>query len=279
MGKQSIADYVAAVDEASAFLRERLGSIPETAIILGTGLSGLTDVIDASKELAYTDIPGFPELTVQSHQGTLMRGTLAGTPVLALNGRAHLYEGYDATQVTFAVRVLGSLGIKTLIVSNACGGMRREFAPGDILLIEDHINLMGTNPLEGPNHDPWGPRFPDMSDPYAASLRALALSKASEIGVSLHEGVYISVVGPNLETRAEYRMLQRMGADVVGMSTVPEVLVAQHMGIQVLAFSIITDECDPDNLAPISIEEVLAAADKAAKPMKELLTAIIPSLP
>lgn len=279
MGKQSIADYVAAVDEASAFLRERLGSIPETAIILGTGLSGLTDVIDASKELAYTDIPGFPELTVQSHQGTLMRGTLAGTPVLALNGRAHLYEGYDARQVTFAVRVLGSLGIKTLIVSNACGGMRREFAPGDILLIEDHINLMGTNPLEGPNHDPWGPRFPDMSDPYAASLRALALSKASEIGVSLHEGVYISVLGPNLETRAEYRMLQRMGADVVGMSTVPEVLVAQHMGIQVLAFSIITDECDPDNLAPISIEEVLAAADKAAKPMKELLTAIIPSLP
>lgn len=279
MGKQSIADYVAAVDEASAFLRELLGSIPETAIILGTGLSGLTDVIDASKELAYTDIPGFPELTVQSHQGTLMRGTLAGTPVLALNGRAHLYEGYDARQVTFAVRVLGSLGIKTLIVSNACGGMRREFAPGDILLIEDHINLMGTNPLEGPNHDPWGPRFPDMSDPYAASLRALALSKASEIGVSLHEGVYISVLGPNLETRAEYRMLQRMGADVVGMSTVPEVLVAQHMGIQVLAFSIITDECDPDNLAPISIEEVLAAADKAAKPMKELLTAIIPSLP
>lgn len=279
MGKQSIGDYVATVDEATAFLQERLGSIPDTAVILGTGLSGLSEVIDVTRELAYTDIPGFPELTVQSHQGTLMKGTLAGTPVLALNGRAHLYEGYDARQVTFAVRVLGSLGIKTLIVSNACGGMRSDHAPGDILLIEDHINLMGTNPLEGPNHDPWGPRFPDMSDPYAASLRALAHSKASEIGVSLHEGVYISVVGPNLETRAEYRMLQRMGADVVGMSTVPEVLVARHMGIQVLAFSIITDECDPDNLAPISIEEVLEAADKAAKPMKALLTAIIPSLP
>jgi len=279
VGMQDIDGYVDLVNRAVSFLRERLETIPQTAMILGTGLSGLADVIDVSHELAFTDIPGFPQLTVQSHQGTLMLGSLAGTPIIALNGRAHLYEGYDARQVTFSVRVLGALGIKTLIVSNACGGMRQEHRAGDIMLIEDHINLMGTNPLEGPNHDPWGPRFPDMSDPYATSLRKLARSKADEIGVPIHEGVYVAVVGPNLETRAEYRMLQRMGADVVGMSTVPEVLVAQHMGMQVLAFSIITDECDPDNLSPISIEEVLAAADRAGRPMSELLTTIIPSLP
>lgn len=275
---QDISGYVASVERAAAFLKDRIGDIPETAIILGTGLSGLSEVIEISQEIAYTDIPGFPELTVKSHQGTLMAGTLAGVPIIALNGRAHIYEGYDAKQATFAIRVLGSLGVKTLIISNACGGMQREHSAGDILLIEDHINLMGTNPLEGPNHDAWGPRFPDMSDPYASDLRNLAREKAAQIGVSLREGVYVAVVGPNLETRAEYRMLHRMGADVVGMSTVPEVLAARHMDIKVLAFSVITDECDPDNLAPISIEDVLAAADSAADPMRRLLTAILPAL-
>jgi purine-nucleoside phosphorylase len=278
VGTQDMLEYVESVDQAVSFLKDQIEAVPETAIILGTGLSGLADVLDVTKEIAYTDIPGFPELTVKSHQGTLLVGKLAGVPVLALNGRAHLYEGYDARKVTFAVRVLGALGIQTLIVSNACGGMRAEHTSGDIMLIEDHINLMGANPLEGPNHDPWGPRFPDMSDPYTKSLRDLARTKAEEVGVSLHEGVYVAVVGPNLETRAEYRMLQRMGADVVGMSTVPEVLVARHMGMGVLAFSVITDECDPDNLAPIAIEDVLAAADSAGGAMRTLLSAILLAL-
>jgi len=275
---KGIGGYVQSVEHAASFLRNRIEHIPEIAIILGTGLSGLAADMKVRQEVSYSDIPGFPELTVRSHQGTLLVGTLADVPVLALNGRAHVYEGYSAKDVTFAIRVLGQLGVKTLLVSNACGGMDPEHKAGDILLIEDHINLMGVNPLEGPNHSDWGPRFPDMSDPYSLPLRELAHSKAREVGVSLHEGVYAAVVGPNLETRAEYRMLQRMGADVVGMSTVPEVLVARHMDMRVLAFSIITDECDPDNLAPISIEDVLAAAESASGSMRSLLAAIVPEL-
>lgn len=270
--------YVKAVNAAASTLQKRIGQVPETAIILGTGLNGLSQVIESDVSIPYTEIPGFPELTVASHQGNLIAGRLAGTPIIALNGRAHLYEGYDAREVTFPVRVMGALGIKNLVVSNACGGMNPDYAAGDIMLIEDHINLMGANPLEGPNHEEWGPRFPDMSDPYDRNLRALARQSAEEEGVQLYEGVYVSVVGPNLETRAEYRMLRRMGADVVGMSTVPEVLVARHMGMRVLAFSVITDECDPDNLAAISIDDVLAAAAQASDPLCRLLTRIVPTL-
>jgi len=275
---QQLDSYVQSVEIAASLLRKRIGRVPDTAIILGTGLDGLSNVIKNDISIPYTDIPGFPELTVASHQGNLMIGELAGTPIIALNGRAHLYEGYDAQEVTFPVRVMGALGIKHLVVSNACGGMNPDYDAGDIMLIEDHINLMGANPLEGPNHNDWGPRFPDMSDPYDRNLRALARKAAEQEGVRLHEGVYVSVVGPNLETRAEYRMLHRMGADVVGMSTVPEVLVARHMGMKVLAFSVITDECDPDNLAPISIEDVLAAASLASDPLCRLLARIVPAL-
>lgn len=275
---EDLGTYVSAVQRAAAFLRERFGSIPDVAIILGTGLDGLARVIKIEDQLPYGDIPGFPVSTVQSHAGMLIKGTLAGRPVLALKGRAHIYEGYSAKQVSFPVRVAGELGCRSLVVSNACGGLLPEHAAGDIMLIEDHINLMGHNPLEGPNHDAWGPRFPDMSDPYPKALRELARSAASRLGVSLHEGVYAAVVGPNLETRAEYRMLQRMGASVVGMSTVPEVIAANHMGMKVLAFSVITDECDPDDLKPISIEDVLAAASRASDPLCRLLEAIVPSL-
>lgn len=275
---QPIEQYVDAVNTAASLLRERFGSIPETAIILGTGLDALASSIRVEAQLEYTSVPGFPELTVKSHQGNIIKGTLAGTPVLALNGRAHLYEGYSPREVTFPIRVLGVLGIKNLVISNACGGMNPSFAAGDIMLIEDHINLMGSNPLEGPNHDAWGPRFPDMSDPYDKALRQVAREAASDEGITIHEGVYVSVVGPNLETRAEYRMLGRMGADVVGMSTVPEVLVARHMGIGVMAFSVITDECDPENLAPISIEDVLAAAARASDPLGRLIQRIVPRL-
>ncbi len=271
----SIQTHVEAVEGATAFLKERLASIPEIAIILGTGLDGVGEQIEVYQEIRNDDIPGFPKLTVQSHSGTLIVGKLGHVPVLALNGRAHLYEGYSAKEVTLPVRVLGALGVQTLIVSNACGGMNPAYRAGDIMLIEDHINLMGANPLEGPNHATWGPRFPDMSDPYASSLRHIAREVAQEEGIPLHEGVYVSVVGPNLETRAEYRMLSTMGADVVGMSTVPEVLVARHMDINVLGFSVITDECDPDNLASISIEDVLAAAEMAREPLARLMSRVV----
>ena len=273
-----IHDYVLLVEEAAHCVREQFGAIPETAIILGTGLNNLASAADEESVLPYTDIPGFPELTVDSHQGTLIKGILGGSQVLMLNGRAHLYEGYDAKEVTIPVRVLGSLGVKNLIISNACGAMNPAFSAGDIVMIEDHINLMGVNPLEGPNHSAWGPRFPDMSDPYDKELRALAHDAAMTEGIVLSDGVYVSVVGPNLETRAEYRMLSRMGADVVGMSTVPEVLVANHMGMRVLAFSVVTDECDPDNLAPISIEDVLAAAARASDPLRRLIEQVIARL-
>lgn len=275
---QTIESYVEAVSRAASYVKDRIDNVPEIGIILGTGLDALSADIEQDTRLPYNEIPGFPELTVKSHQGDLISGRIADRPVLALNGRAHLYEGYDAKEITFPVRVLGALGIRTLIVSNACGGMNPDYSTGDIMLIEDHINLMGSNPLEGPNHDDWGPRFPDMSDPYDTSLRKLVRETAKQTGVALHEGVYVSVVGPNLETRAEYRMLHRMGADVVGMSTVPEVLVARHMGIKVVAFSVITDECDPDNLAAISIEDVLAAAEQASGPLGRLIAGIIPSL-
>jgi purine-nucleoside phosphorylase len=273
-----LSTYVAAVEEAAAFLRRRFGAIPDVAIILGTGLDGLSRVIDVQDQLPYSDIPGFPVSTVQSHAGMLIMGTLAGRPVLAMKGRAHIYEGYSSKQVSFPVWVIGALGCRTLVVSNACGGLLPAHRAGDIMLIEDHINLMGHNPLEGPNHEPWGPRFPDMSDPYPKALREKARDAASRLGIAMHEGGYAAVVGPNLETRAEYRMLQRMGASVVGMSTVPEVIAANHMGLKVLAFSVITDECDPDNLKPISIEDVLAAASRASEPLCRLLEAIVPSL-
>ena len=270
-----IHDYVLLVEEAARHVREHFGDIPETAIILGTGLNSLASAADEERVLPCANIPGFPELTVDSHQGTLIKGRLGGSQVLMLNGRAHLYEGYDAKEVTIPVRVLGSLGVKNLVISNACGAMNKTLSAGDIVMIEDHINLMGVNPLEGPNHSAWGPRFPDMSDPYDKELRVLARDVAMTEGIALSTGVYVSVLGPNLETKAEYRMLSRMGADVVGMSTIPEVLVANHMGMRVLAFSVVTDECDPDNLAPISIEDVLAAAARASEPLRRLIEQVI----
>ena len=275
---EDLGTYVSSVQRAADVLRARFGEIPDVAIILGTGLDGLSRAIEVQDQLPYEEIPGFPLSTVQSHAGVLIKGTLAGRSILALKGRAHIYEGYTAKQVTFPIRVLGELGCRTLVVSNACGGLLPEHRAGDIMLIEDHINLLGHNPLEGPNHDGWGPRFPDMSDPYPKALRKQARNAASRLGIPMHEGVYAAVVGPNLETRAEYRMLQRMGASVVGMSTVPEVIAANHMGMCVLAFSIITDECDPDDLKPISIEDVLAAAARASEPMCRLLQALAPVL-
>ncbi|HYK82891.1 MAG TPA: purine-nucleoside phosphorylase [Gemmatimonadales bacterium] len=259
-----IADAVRAV-------RARTTLVPDVAIILGTGLGALADEVAVDTRIPYEDIPGFPLSTVESHAGRLLVGTLAGRRVAAMQGRVHRYEGYSLQQIAFPVRVLHQLGARTLIVSNACGGMHPLWAPGDLMLIADHVNLLGDNPLVGPNDAALGPRFPDMSEPYDATLRALARQVALEQQVTLREGVYVAVAGPNLETRAEYRMLRAIGADVVGMSTVPEVIAAVHLGMRVLGVSIITDQCLPDALAPASVEQIIAVA-RAAEPR---LTALI----
>ena len=251
---------------------------PEVAIVLGTGLGGLAREIAVDTEIPYGDIPGFPLSTVETHAGKLLAGRLAGRPVMAMQGRFHRYEGYDLQQVTFPVRVLHALGARTLVVSNACGGMNPLWGPGDLVLLSDHINLLGDNPLIGPNDDRLGPRFPDMSAPYDPELRALARAAALELGIVLREGVYVAVPGPNLETRAEYRMLRAIGADVVGMSTVPEVIAAVHQGMRVLGVSIITDQCLPDALEPADIGRIIATAGRAEPQLTRLITKLVERL-
>ncbi len=266
--------YRAEVEMASNAIRSVTSLSPKVGIILGTGLGALVSEIDVEHVLEYGDLPHFPVSTVESHQGRLIIGKLGDVPVYACQGRFHLYEGYSSQEVTFPVRVLGNLGIKTLLISNAAGGMNPNYRRGDLMLVADHINLQGANPLQGPNLDEWGPRFPDMSEPYDVELRSIAEESALKMGIKLHQGVYVSVVGPNLETKAEYRFLRAIGADVVGMSTVPEVIVARHMDIRTLAISVITDECFPDALEPISIEEVLAAAATAEPKLTALMKAV-----
>ena len=229
----------------------------------------------ASVVVDYGDIPNFPISTVETHHGKLIFGTLEGKRVIALQGRFHLYEGYTAHQITLPVRVMSALGVETLLISNAAGGMNPNYRRGDVMLISDHINLQGVNPLTGGNIPEWGPRFPDMSDPYNSRLRALAHESALNNRIYLHEGVYVSVTGPNLETRAEYRFLRMIGADAVGMSTVPEVIVANHAGMRCAAISVITDECFPDSLQPVSIEDVLAAAGEAEPKLTSIMKGLV----
>ncbi len=267
--------YRAEVDAAAKAIRSVSTLEPAIGIILGTGLGALVSEIEVDHVIDYVDLPHFPVSTVESHQGKLIIGRLGGVPVYACQGRFHLYEGYTAREVTFPVRVLGSLGVKTLLISNAAGGMNPNFRRGDLMLITDHINLQGANPLEGPNENDWGPRFPDMSEPYDVELRGLAEKSALERGIKLHQGVYVAVVGPNLETKAEYRFLRAIGADVVGMSTVPEVIAARHMNLKTMAISVITDECFPDALQPISIEHVLAAAAEAEPKLTAIMKSVV----
>ena len=267
----AIAHTVEAIDAAAAAVRARFATVPAAALILGSGLGALGREIAVDASIDYRDIPGFPLSTVESHAGRLLCGTLGGKPVVAMQGRFHRYEGYTLQQVTFPVRVLRALGATTLVVSNACGGMNPLWAAGDLMLIADHINLLGDNPLIGANDDRLGPRFPDMSMPYDAALGALAREVALEKGITLREGVYAAVAGPNLETRAEYRMLRTCGADVVGMSTVPEVIVAVHAGMRVLGLSIITDMCLPDALEPASFDKIIGVANDA----EPRLTAVV----
>lgn len=272
------AHTTAAVDAAVAAVRARTATVPEVALILGTGLGALGRAIDVECALPYAEIPGFPLSTVESHAGRLLVGTLAGRRVMAMQGRFHKYEGYALQQVTFPVRVLRALGAQTLIVSNACGGMHPLWAPGDLMLIADHINLLGDNPLIGPHDAAFGDRFPDMSAPYDAALRALARAVAQERGIALREGTYVAVAGPNLETRAEYRLLRALGADVVGMSTVPEVIVAVQAGMRVLGLSIITDQCLPDALEPASLERIIATANRAEPNLETLVRGVLERL-
>jgi purine-nucleoside phosphorylase len=244
---------------------------PEVAVVLGTGLGRLAEELDVHAAFGYEEIPHFSSPTVESHHGRLVAGTIEGVSVVVLQGRSHLYEGYHPWEVTFPLRVLHHMEVTKLLLTNAAGGLNPDFRRGDLMLVADHINLQGVNPLTGPNFDDWGPRFPDMSEPYDADLRERAKTVAAEEGIPLHEGVYAAVVGPNLETRAEYRFLRQIGADAVGMSTVPEVIVARHMGMRCLAVSVITDECFPDTLQPVEIGEVLAAAAEAEPKLTRLL--------
>lgn len=259
------------VAAALSAVRARSALVPDVAVILGTGLGALADQIDVAAAIPYEAIPGFPVSTVETHAGRLLLGTLAGRPVVAMQGRFHRYEGYALPRLALPIRVLKALGARTLLVSNISGGLHPLWQPGDLMLIADHINLLGDNPLVGANDDADGPRFPDMSAAYDAALRAHARAAALALGIPLREGVYVAVPGPNLETRAEYRLLRLLGADVVGMSTVPEVIVAVHAGLRVLGLSIITDICLPDALAPASVEQIIAVA-RGAEPQ---LTAVI----
>jgi purine-nucleoside phosphorylase len=266
------------IQQAAARVRGRSAFQPEVAIILGTGLGGLAKEIETEAIIPYEEIPGFPLSTVESHAGRLLLGRLKGRKVVAMQGRFHRYEGYSLQQVTFPVRVMHALGAKVLVVTNVSGGMNPLWPPGDLVLIADHINLLGDNPLIGRNDERLGPRFPDMSDPYDSALRAKARAIALELGINLREGVYVAVTGPCLETRAEYRMLRGIGADLVGMSTVPEVIVAVHQGMKVVGFSIITDQCLPDALEPASLEQILAVAGKSEPHLTRLVAALVPKI-
>jgi purine-nucleoside phosphorylase len=266
------------ISNTAKFLKNEGIIDPKIGIILGTGLSKLVDEINIIKSIDYADIPDFPVSTVESHHGNLIYGLLGGKKVLAMQGRFHFYEGYTMQQITFPVRVMKFLGVEYLLVSNACGGLNPDFRKGELMPLTDHINLLGSNPLIGKNYDELGPRFPDMSKPYSKSLNEKIIEIAKINNIQVYQGVYAAVAGPNLESRSEYRFLRFIGADVVGMSTIPEVVVANHSGLPCSAISVITDECDPDNLEPVVLSEILAVAAKAEKKLTKIIITLIDGL-
>lgn len=266
------------INETLSVIRKKTESDYKIGIILGTGLGGLVNEIEIEHEIEYDELPNFPLSTVESHHGKLIFGKLSGKDVVAMQGRFHYYEGYSMKQITYPVRVMKKLGVDTLLVSNACGGMNPNYKKGDVMIMLDHINLIGDNPLIGPNDDEFGPRFPDMSEPYSHELISLAEKVALENGIKIQQGVYVAVAGPNLETKAEYRFLRTIGADVVGMSTVPENIVANHMGMKVLGVSIITDECFPDSLQPVDVKEIIATAMEAEPKMTLIMKEVVSKL-
>jgi len=263
------------ITKCLAYVRKKTSFKPEIALVLGTGLGNLAKRIKAEKVFKYEELPFFPKTTVQSHSGKLILGELGGKKIAAMEGRFHFYEGYALSEVTFPVRVLREMGAKMLVVSNAAGGLNLGYKKGEIVLLTDQINFMGVNPLVGPNLDKLGSRFPDMYEPFSRRLIDLTLKASREVKIPVNQGVYIGVTGPCLETRAEYRMMRNFGADLVGMSTVPEVIVGVHMGMEILGVSIVTDTCDPDHLEPCNIQEIIKTANEAGPKLDKLITAAI----
>ncbi len=263
------------IKETASFLQQQGFDGATTGIVLGTGLGGLLNHLSIEKQIAYNNIPNFPEATVEFHKGQLILGTINNKKVIVLQGRFHYYEGYSMQEITFPIRVLKFLGVQQLLLSNAAGGINLSYKKGDLVLIEDHINLQPENPLRGLNDPAFGNRFVDMSGPYNQQLNQQIKAAASRLNIPLHQGVYASVMGPNLETRAEYRYIKNIGADLVGMSTVPEVIVANHIGLPCAAISVVTDECDPDNLQPVNIEEIIKVAGEADQVLSKLMVEII----
>ncbi|GHC47324.1 purine-nucleoside phosphorylase [Ulvibacter litoralis] len=266
------------IEESANFLKERGFGTPEIGIILGTGLGQILDKVEVEAEMSYNHIPNFPTATVEFHKGKLIYGSLSGKKVIVMQGRFHLYEGYTLQDVTFPVRVMRALGIEKLLVSNASGAINSTFKKGEIMLIDDHINLQGGSPLGFRGVEKMGERFVDMSAPYDPTMNKQLEDIASENNIKLHKGVYVSVFGPQLETKAEYRYLKIIGADAVGMSTVPEIIVANHLGLPVAALSVLTDECDPERLKPVNIDDIIAQAKKAEPNMITLFTELIGQL-
>ncbi len=268
--------YIKQVEEAAAFLRARFPFKPDVILALGTGLGNLTDDMEVALKLPYADIPHFPQSTVESHAGNLFLGLIEGVRVVVLQGRFHFYEGYATRKVAFPVRVLSLLGPSVFLISNASGGLNPDFAAGSLMILNDHLNFIPENPLRGPNNDSWGPRFPDLSKPYDSSLVEITLRVAKELGLTnVTTGTYVAIPGPSLETPAETRFLRRCGADAVGMSTVPEVITAIHAGLRVLGISVIANVNDPDNFAPILIEDVIEQANRAAGDLAKLVAGVL----
>jgi purine-nucleoside phosphorylase len=267
------------INETASFLQWKGFTDATIGVVLGTGLGSFIKELKIEHTIAYQDIPHFPQSTVESHKGQLIIGRIGDKKVIVLQGRFHFYEGYSMQQITYPVRVLKALGIRALLLSNAAGGLNPAYKKGDLVLLDDHINLLPENPLRGLNDPAFGNRFVDMSRPYDPGLGQALKTEAARLSLRLHTGVYASVMGPNLETRAEYRYLRSIGADMVGMSTVPEVIVAGHLGLPCAAISVITDECDPDHLVPVSIEEIIAVAGKADAVLSKLLAATVAAFP
>ncbi len=275
--KRKDPDLYSKIEDAKTYLKSQTALVPEVLIILGTGLGDLAKRLQNSEAISYENIPYFPQPTVQSHAGQLVFGKIGKKSVAVMEGRFHFYEGYTLDQVTFPVRVLKELGAKILIVSNAAGGLNLNYERGDLVLIEDHINWMGVNPLIGPNDDRLGTRFPDMCAPYSKRLIDLAEKIAKANKMKYQKGIYVAVSGPNLETRAEYRMFQKF-ADVIGMSTVPEVIVGVHAGLEILGVSVVTDICDPDHLEPVDIEQIIKVANEAGPRLIQLIETLVKEL-
>lgn len=270
-----MSDLATRTEEALAAIRAATDMTPSVGLVLGTGLGDLSGVIESPVTLSYRDVPNMPVTGVESHAGEMVFGRISGNSVVAMRGRVHFYEGYSMQEATFSIRLMKAMGVETVVLNSAVGGLNPLHALGSIVVLDDHINLMGDNPLIGPNDDALGPRFPDMSDPYSVELQQVVLDTARDLQIRVERGVFVAVAGPNLETRAEYRFLRAIGADVVGMSMVPECIVANHAGMRVIGFAVVTDRCMPDALEPVDVPKILAVAAEAEPKLTRLIVSVI----